>query len=180
MSAHLLARIHSYVLSKSQGTEIVPVKMAVIEEAESKLGFKLPQLLKSCYVEIGNGGFGPGYGLIGFDGGAASDFGSITDAFNQLKSDHQALGNQWPAQLLPFCDWGCNIFFCVDCSDENSPIYTFDAGRLTPQGYNLQEFFEMWIGDQDILFASDGKIITRKITNPFTGEETIIRTHEQN
>ena len=42
---------------------------------ERRLGFRLPLLMKRLYREIGNGGFGPGYGLIGLSGGALDDIG---------------------------------------------------------------------------------------------------------
>jgi hypothetical protein len=35
-----------------------------IVRAESRLGRRLPSLLRAAYSEIGNGGFGPGYGLL--------------------------------------------------------------------------------------------------------------------
>jgi len=38
-------------------------------ETEQELGFSLPALLRLCYTQIANGGFGPGYGIIGVLGG---------------------------------------------------------------------------------------------------------------
>ncbi len=32
---------------------------------EQTLGYPFPPLLKRLYVEVGNGGWGPGYGLLG-------------------------------------------------------------------------------------------------------------------
>src|SRR4028119_998412 len=42
---------------------------AEIADAERRLGFPLPLLLRRIYEEVGNGGFGPGGGLIGIDSG---------------------------------------------------------------------------------------------------------------
>jgi hypothetical protein len=179
MSTDLLARIRSHALSTTKDMEAVPASIHAIEKAESQLTFKLPPLLRACYLEIGNGGFGPGYGLIGFEGGAQSDFGSITETYNQLKSDQQSLGNEWPLQLLPFCDWGCNVFSCVDCSNEYAPISIFDAGQLIPQSYNLATFFEMWVGGSDILLASSGDLVTQQVLNPFTGTKTTVQMRKQ-
>lgn len=36
-----------------------------IRETEQQLGFALPSLLKLLYTQIANGGFGPGFGIIG-------------------------------------------------------------------------------------------------------------------
>ena len=46
-----------------------PVPESAIVDAESKLGFRLPPLLREIYSELANGGFGPGNGLIGLTGG---------------------------------------------------------------------------------------------------------------
>ncbi|UDM03299.1 SMI1/KNR4 family protein [Streptomyces longhuiensis] len=40
-----------------------PLAMAEVERAERKLGYRLPQLLRRIYTEIGDGGFGPEGGL---------------------------------------------------------------------------------------------------------------------
>ena len=35
------------------------------------LGFHLPPLLRELYTQVANGGFGPGYGILGLEGGFA-------------------------------------------------------------------------------------------------------------
>lgn len=40
-----------------------------IKETEQPLGFSLPPLLRLLYTQIANGGFGPGYGIIGAKNG---------------------------------------------------------------------------------------------------------------
>lgn len=46
-----------------------PVTMLKVEAAEEKLAFGLPPLLRELYTQVGNGGFGPGYGIFGLEGG---------------------------------------------------------------------------------------------------------------
>ena len=41
------------------------VSDAEIAEAERRLGFQLPELLRELYTCVGDGGFGPGYGFLG-------------------------------------------------------------------------------------------------------------------
>jgi hypothetical protein len=41
-----------------------PVAPDSVAEAERILGFRLPELLRRLYIEVGNGGFGPIFGLI--------------------------------------------------------------------------------------------------------------------
>jgi hypothetical protein len=44
-----------------------PVGIADIAAAEARLGLAFPQLLRDIYLRVGNGGFGPGYGLFGIE-----------------------------------------------------------------------------------------------------------------
>ena len=41
-----------------------PVSVGELRRVEQLLGFDLPDPLKSLYLHVGNGGFGPGYGLF--------------------------------------------------------------------------------------------------------------------
>src|SRR5436190_5588567 len=42
-----------------------PATPAEVDAAEVTLGFAIPHLLRRLYTEVGNGGFGPSYGLEG-------------------------------------------------------------------------------------------------------------------
>jgi hypothetical protein len=46
-----------------------PTTMAVVDAAETKMGLGFPPLLRELYTHVGNGGFGPGYGIFGLEGG---------------------------------------------------------------------------------------------------------------
>jgi hypothetical protein len=54
-----------------------PATEQQIRETEQQLGFPLPPLLRLLYTQIANGGFGPGYGIIGVAGGVDYPYGSI-------------------------------------------------------------------------------------------------------
>lgn len=144
------------------------------------MGFMLPDLLRKCYVLIGNGGFGPGYGLIGISGSALSDFGTLGDTYHQLKSDQEAVGNQWPQAVIPICSWGGNIFSCVDCSTAQGQMLVFEDFKLWPQDYCLEEFFEMWLRDEDILSHGDayGEVKV-EIDNPFSGTKGTVHSRKR-
>lgn len=47
----------------------LPATKQQIRRTEQQLGFPLPPLLSLLYTQIANGGFGPGYGIIGAAGG---------------------------------------------------------------------------------------------------------------
>src|SRR5690242_9078485 len=62
-----------------------------LNQAENLLGFRLPKLLSRLYSEVGNGGFGPGYGLIGLANGHLWNGQSIVDLYRSMRS-HVAPG----------------------------------------------------------------------------------------
>ncbi len=39
-----------------------------VDQAEAVIGYELPPLLKRMYLEIANGGFGPGHWILGLTG----------------------------------------------------------------------------------------------------------------
>src|SRR5262245_8220936 len=121
MHESLIEKIREYAVSRTESLPFPPVSEDAVDKAEKDLGFAIPALLKSCYLAVGNGGFGPGYGIIGVDGGYASDYGNVVETHGVLKQDQESEGHEWPNGLLPFCEWGCNIFSCVDCRDARHP-----------------------------------------------------------
>src|SRR5947209_3673304 len=117
MDESFVSRIKEHAASQPRSIPFPPVSDRDIEEAETRLKFSIPPLLKAVYLQVGNGGFGPSRGgsIIGLEGGYASDFGTLVEAYEQLKGDQALEGKKWRASLLPICEWGCNIFSCVDC-----------------------------------------------------------------
>jgi hypothetical protein len=84
---------------------------AMIAAAEEELGFRLPRLLRALYRFVGNGGFGPGYGLIGVPGTEPYDSGeeSVVDLYDRetrVNRDAARRADRWPKKLLPICDYG--------------------------------------------------------------------------
>jgi hypothetical protein len=94
---------------------------AQIAATQAILGFPLPQLLQDILTKIGNGGFGPGYGLIGVDGGYADFKG---EHLAELAGELGALDKK----ILPICNWGCGIYSCLDCGKPEAPVLTFNPG----------------------------------------------------
>jgi SMI1-KNR4 cell-wall len=177
----LVTRIKGYVASQPRPITFPPSSENDVGEAEKRLGFSIPPLLKSIYLEVGNGGFGPGRGrsIIGVKGGYASDFGTLVETYKQLKDDFTLERNEWIVSLLPFCEWGCNIFTCVNCNEPNYQIYLFEEGDVSLKQYTLQDFFEMWIGSVDILSYEGPAGETAEVTNPFTGEMSRVTKRRQ-
>jgi hypothetical protein len=141
-----------------------PASPAAVESAERVLGAPLPPLLRRLYLEIGNGGFGPGYGILGLAGGFADDVGkSAIDEFQSFWSDapHEP-------PLLPLCHWGCAIYSFVELGSADGRMWGFDpnpvGGDEAPyrQGIGLAEWLICWM---------DGRLYQPAVVeDPETGE----------
>ena len=128
-----------------------------VAEVEKKLGFGLPELLRRLYTEIADGGFGPGYGLVGIEGDRNSYLGSDLAANydNYMRESSTEFGAPWQPRLLPILTWGCGILSCVDCADPEFPVYFLDPGM-----HCLAD-----PGIEATLTLADGTV--QKIENPF-------------
>jgi len=127
---------------------------ASIAADEHTLCFKVPALLKRLYVEVGNGGWGPGYGLLGLTGGAKDDLGqTAVQCYVSLRerSTSDDSSWRWPAGLLPLCHWGCAIYSCIDCTQPAFPMVAFDPNGRPFKDWTEAFFaecdgFDQWIG----------------------------------
>lgn len=155
----------AYVAAERGAPELLTLELANVEaiaEAEKSLDFALPQLLKRVLLEIGNGGFGPGGGLLGVRGGATDEHGnSLVDLYDGLSATHEGdPGWRWPQQLVPICPWGDSTYSCVDCSSQEGQVVTFDANGyrpgtdlarlLEPQGLTLDAWLRAWAEGVDL------------------------------
>jgi hypothetical protein len=170
MESNIIERIAAHI--GSGGVRLPVASEAVVGAAEATLGLGIPKLLRSIYLNVANGGFGPGYGIIGVGGGHRSNLGTLVETFTEIKRGADYLGLRWNPQLLPFCEWGCNVFSCVDCSDPGNPVFSSDECKVHPVNCGLEEFFRMWLDGRDLF--SEGGPMRRvvEITNPFTGKKT--------
>ncbi|QQE13393.1 SMI1/KNR4 family protein [Planctomycetota bacterium] len=119
-----------------------------IKAVEARLGLILPDLLRSVLTRIGNGGFGPGYGLIGTSDGYCSEFGDIASTYWRIRDDWKRCGDQWPRNLILFCEFGCNIFACVQANNQ-SQIHLLSSGERFKMNYDLDTFFNLWVAGHD-------------------------------
>jgi hypothetical protein len=175
----LLEKIKERVVSKSgqrKPSSVVmpapPISESDIGRAESRLGFELPALLKTIYLEIGNGGFGPAEGFLPIRFGKAV---KGMDLVAVCRGCSERPG--WPGRLLPIVHAGCDVYFCVDCDHSKNRVIMFDGdlGGLEEsdvseprkkwpypdsslgvcfrtRARSLMEFLEMWLADETQLF----------------------------
>jgi hypothetical protein len=131
-----------------------------LEEAERRLGFRLPAALSTVYQQVGNGGFGPGYGLIGIVGGMAGDGHDVTEDYElRRQPDPDDPGWTWPEGLLAICHWGCAIYSCIDCRSGADPeVIRFDPNPVDDdwsmaffsEERRLSEWLAAWLDGADL------------------------------
>jgi hypothetical protein len=131
-----------------------PVSAAEVEEAERQLGFPLPDLLRELYLTVGDGGFGPSYGVLPLlkpePGGMGHE--SVVLLYALLRHDPS-----WPERLLPFLDWGCAIASCVDCLSLSLPVIRYEEEVFTPEAPSLEHWLNDWLAGRDLFRIPDGE-----------------------
>jgi len=104
--------------------------------AETLLGFPLPSLLRSIYLEVGNGAFGLSPLYESFNELAMP----LVDSYVGLRSGSGGNENGesiWPEKLLIIYDHGCNIYSCLDCAHpEHHVLMKSSLRKLREQGGN--------------------------------------------
>jgi hypothetical protein len=126
-----------------------------VRAVEERLGFRLPVLLGKLWAEVANGGFGPGYGLVGIEGGYALDPTRLTLPelyFSMLDSYWEpVLDGPWPEKLVPICHWGCGHESLIDCSTIEGQIVDFPEGSdLRPKGVTFARWMEDWVNGVEL------------------------------
>lgn len=135
----------------------------MLDAAEVELGFRLPSLLRAVYRFVGNGGFGPGVsggpiggGLIGVGGTEPylSTAQPIEDLYQQRIRETRDLDRRerWPRKVVPFCDYGCASYACVDCSSPSARVLYFDSDAslgdrnvFRLESRSLAKWWEEWL-----------------------------------
>jgi hypothetical protein len=125
-----------------------PTTCESVRAAESKMGFALPSLLARLYIEVANGGFGPGFGLYGLPGGHAEDLRGLTLPELYLSD----IEYEWPPKLVTICDWGCTMGSAIDCSSpDGDVVFLGDSSpRCMPEGIMFAAWLEDWVNDVDL------------------------------
>ena len=144
--------IHDMAQGLSPAPKIYPpASVDDMAAAEGRLGFGLPALLKRIYIEIGNGGFGPGYGIIGITGGYDGwTGGDVLSLYAGYRENPPGGMPEWSEKTLPVCTWGCDIYSCVDCSKPEAPVLVYGGGGEHALGYE---------GLEITLETADGQVI---------------------
>lgn len=99
-----------------------PATEKQLQATEQAIGYSLPPLLKPLYMQIANGGFGPGYGLRGALGGYTTDetivdyylsLAPIPSTCKEYEVTFEFSSEAWPSGFLPICPIGCGGEICI-------------------------------------------------------------------
>lgn len=98
---------------------------AELAEAEKRLGFPLPELLRQVYRDVGYG-----WPLL-------SRFGLLSvwqalDEYREACADAERSLPTYPEKLLPIVQWGCGIESVIDCSFSEGPVIRIDPNFDVP------------------------------------------------
>jgi hypothetical protein len=133
-----------------------PATANAVADAVRRLGFAFPPLLCRLWVEVANGGFGPGNGLFGLEGGHQSDAAhqTLPDLYLDAIDDpawEDTFDEPWPQKLVPICDWGGLAESAVDCSTlEGEVIDLRDGWYRHPRGVTFARWMEQWVNGEEL------------------------------
>ena len=130
---------------------LTPATEDEIRECERLLGLPLPPLLRRCYLELGNGRFGPGYGLLPLWDPMSND--SVIGLLKE-QADWPLAWQPMVGGLLPLCAWGCGIESLVDCRNPSGGMWAIDPNpapedepdvMLFPEPFTFTEWMGRWV-----------------------------------
>jgi hypothetical protein len=122
-----------------------PCSEAEVAAAEGELGFAIPPALRQFYVEVADGGVGPGDGIYSLK--------QLVAKWREFTSEPIGeRGQKWPAKLLPFHgdDWDVT---CID--RDNGQLIFWDVEEIdyggwkksfVPEADSLEAWLDKWLG----------------------------------
>jgi hypothetical protein len=147
-----------------------PLPKARVERCENELGFPLPPFLRRLYLEVGDGGFGPGCGLIGIDHSEHEGDETMAISYGEAVEWEGWPQGEWPRKLLFCWDWGCAMWSCVDAATADEEIVHHDSSDgLRTTTYTIRTLLAAWLDGADLFNQLyDQKPSGRRAINPFT------------
>jgi hypothetical protein len=141
-----------------------PAMLAEFARAEQEMGMALPHLMRRLYCEVGNGGWGPGYGFYPLHRKDDKSWGLVEcylDSCSETQADIDEYFPDseedadkdkpflWPKQCVQVVDWGCNMYSTIDIALAECPVYFQDHnqfyGRWAITADSLHEWLTSWL-----------------------------------
>jgi hypothetical protein len=134
-----------------------PATLEEIREFESKSGLTLPEDIRRVYLEVGNGQFGPAYGLDKLD--------RMLEDFQRLINDNSYLesyGRPWMESVLPILEGGCDLLGVLDVRDGRIGTINYEILEGEPLesiiewvAPSLRVWLELWMDGTTLLGYSE-------------------------
>ena len=137
-----------------------PVGPPALSEAEPALGFALHELLRRLYSSVGNGGFGPSYGMVplsaeslGPEPPPEAEF-TLVGQYSWLRSapPDRVAWTGWRPGLVPVFYCGSACFEFVDCFSSDGTVVALDLGTEVDPPFrpvpSLADRLELWLTDR--------------------------------
>jgi hypothetical protein len=129
-----------------------------VNAAEEAVRFPFPHLLRCLWTEVGNGGFGPGCGLLGLEGGLgeeAQNMNTVELYLSCLNANWLPGPGRtgWPEKLVVVCEWGCQNLTAVDCSTPQGEMVDLAEVELYQprrRGMTFAQWMEAWVKGEDL------------------------------
>lgn len=125
-----------------------PASVDDVRAVEQMVGQPMPPLLRRLYLEVANGGFGPG-GVVSLTdtGDWFSDCADITEAYRDFADPECPL----PLGIVPLMDRGCAMWALVDFKTADGQMWDWDPNlccvdhALAPLGQSLAQWLTDWL-----------------------------------
>ncbi len=138
-----------------------------IDSAEEGLGFPLYPFHRVLLQEVGNGGYGPGFGLIGVEGGVlTADDQTMVELAERILS-----GSPEEEYLVPLCDWGDGAWSCVHAV--SGEVYTLVERGPPRTRFTLESMMAEWAAGISLveeLFSFEQRVGI----DPFTKSQIVV------
>lgn len=136
-----------------------PASLTDVDAAEAAMGFTFPLLLRRLYTEVGNGHWGPSYGLYRLPcAGVQPDEDDLVGLYLECTSTERLTESpavEWPTGLVPLIGRGCVDYELCDFLSPANPVWllsgdSWDLDRPLNQSLNavassLVERLEAWL-----------------------------------
>jgi SMI1-KNR4 cell-wall len=162
--------------AESSGTLYPRATDSAVSDAERALALSLPRFYVRLLTEVANGGFGPGYGVVGLppEGYWDSDMGggSVVETYASQR-EVEDRRYRTPVGLICLCNWGCATYSYLDCVSSEGRVVTAEpvetSVRYTATSPSIREWLRQWADGVDVGKDMREVVGYREGINPFTG-----------
>jgi len=151
-SLHARAQAFGASMSTPVASSLPAVASAeALAALEAAIGVPLPGFLRRVYLEVADGGFGPGGGLLGA-AAAGPAYGRMREGAELPR------GRSWPAGLLPVVQRDPG-FYSVDCTWPQGRVVDWDpeelgefsgekafAASFSEEALSVEAWLDSWVG----------------------------------